>query len=182
MKRLLFLAALALTGSCNRPNGAHGGMAAACEVALIYVEMTRTESRSDLPLLVVADDETGLDDLVALNRVPGEPKLPEPLLRKLQGKGGSALKACPGMRADLTRRGVPHALDGRQHPVKLRGENSYDTERLGVALPVLSDDGREALIATSTVNAPEGGMGQIVHLRRGFWGWSVVARRMVWIV
>jgi hypothetical protein len=123
--------------------------------------------RVEKGLPVAAQSPTPSADLIeALNRAPS----------------GSAVRRCASIRRKLTRRHVPFGARAERAAIRpLR--NGYFRRRVeGVSLPVISSDGREALLLSTSVAAPLSGGGQAIHLFKGEDGrWRTIAAAGLWV-
>jgi hypothetical protein len=98
-------------------------------------------------------------------------------------RGGDVL-ACSAVRQLLARRNVPSgeaaakAAVGNPDPIS----PVYKATILSLGMPVVSRDGREALVETGVVCGPLCGAGSLLHLRRDPAGaWRVTGSQMTWI-
>lgn len=172
---LLFSFALALAGNDPAPP-------AACDVALAFVEL-RHGGKQALPLVMTPERESlfgwnrgGIAAEMAADPPPAE------LIARLEAGLTSALLHCPGLPAELEKRRIAHGRDAAQRAAVADASGRYGANVISVALPVLSADGNQALVAASTVRGQENGEGEVFHLRRQTDGsWRIVARAMTWI-
>ncbi|PTS88641.1 hypothetical protein DBR17_04275 [Sphingomonas sp. HMWF008] len=113
------------------------------------------------------------------------PPPPAALVGKLNAADhGSAVTACPVVRADLGKRGIAFGKDAVEHATdrKRMVNGAYAENIIGFSVPVISDDGADALFLRSSVGAPLGGDGVVLHLHRDAGGrWKVAAAHQLWV-
>jgi hypothetical protein len=116
---------------------------------------------------------------------------PQRLLRELSGR--SALGECPSVLALLRAKGAGFGSDAvaagmefdlRSVPNSLNSEEPIHAYRASIerfTLPVISADGRQAVLAADSQSDPATGSGSFFYLRRsGGRGWKVYGSALFW--
>lgn len=186
----LYLSVLLLS-ACG--TGAGGGVQAArpspeCALAESYIASFPSVQKRDRVVFTDADER--LPDEPALGawtEVQGQEPQPVPapsaaLLAATKLKAGvSAVRACANVRALLDRQGIHYGSDAAYMATRGEGE-LFGAAVLGVALPSLSADGTEAVLAVSERAGRLFGSGNIEHLKRKRDGtWTIVGVLEVWV-
>lgn len=113
------------------------------------------------------------------------PPPPAALVGKLNAANhGSGVRACLVVRADLGKRGIAFGKDAVEHATdsKRMVNGGYAENIIGFSVPVISDDGADALFLQSWVGAPLGGVGEVGHLHRAANGrWRLTAVHGLWV-
>lgn len=173
------------TATPSRPNPA----AIACDVAAAYAQIV-IEKADGKPVVFTTDDQPFSAPVVGgewwkmegeLPRAVAAP--PAALVKRLEDQGNrNAVSRCSSLRKLLGSRQIGY---GRQ---AVDAVNSSDPSRLfkasiqTISLPVVSEDGRQAVLASSGVSGPLAGGGFLQLLERQDTGqWKVVAFSPLWV-
>lgn len=160
----------------------------ACTVAVRFVEHWLGQLRPGRP--VVFSDTP---DVTPNSPAPGPwfkltGQYGEAPARDLLEKGqdmprDSAVARCPALRAYLDRARIRYGAKAVAETVAhADGEHAYPADILGLTLPSLSPDGKQALTMTSFQSAPLSGLGQFFLLeRQDDGGWPVISAQRLWI-
>lgn len=114
----------------------------------------------------------------------GPVRPPRELIVQLIGQHGiSALVSCPMLTARLRAKGMGVGQKAVAQSLDAGGGAAYTPPVVGVSLPSLSDDGNEAVLASSYVFGIEGaGSGDLIYFRRDSSGkWAVVSSSRLWV-
>ena len=127
------------------------------------------------------DEWSSLDDVKSVKM----PSPPVALVTKLNvTKPTSAVRACAVVRAALDKRGIAYGKNAVDKAIdsKRMTDGAYAETILGFSVPVISDDGADALFLSSGVAAPLGGGGYVRHLYRDAKGrWRLAAIHGLWV-
>lgn len=121
---------------------------------------------------------------VLRNRIwPDSPGPPSDLLSRLEAQGDvDAVASCPDVRVILNDGGV--RFDKRSVDRGSRLKRNLESRAIihGASLPVLSDDGNQALFMHNMSCGGRCGSGELVHAKRTAGErWVVVAEYMLWV-
>ncbi|NML06088.1 hypothetical protein [Sphingomonas sp. G-3-2-10] len=187
MKRIL-VAAMALVSGCSPAADKQVAQtpSSPCDVAAAYLDAMLLESRNTK--FIFANDEEQVGTLSVNGewygegtnqRVPG----PDPARFTAAASKLSSVGACPAVRQKLDRYGVAYGEKAVAAAIADTGDGEgYRATILNFSLPLISRDGTEAIVATSSVSAPEGGAGSLRHLKRRSDGrWEAVSESGLWI-
>lgn len=175
-------ASLAAAPSAGSSSGVAGLSpdATACEIA----EAAATEAmtnQSDRKWLVVSSTDAVSSD-VALQWVGTSP--PEELLKRFVGRGQrNAVDACPNLRGYLTSKGATYG-NGQVNALweqALKTGHTSDFYVLSISLPVVSDDGRSALLTMGVSCGLTCGAGWTQYRVLQHGRWAIAGRRSNWI-
>lgn len=101
--------------------------------------------------------------------------------RFLAASQKEVLSICPDLGGKMRRRGFDIDIDATIEPVIGR-DGAYTRTFMKLSLPVVSDDGLEALATLDQTGAPRAGGGEIYHLRRSPGGtWTIVDTMRTWV-
>jgi hypothetical protein len=93
-----------------------------------------------------------------------------------------AVSACPAVQSLLAAHGVAFDPAAATAATQLDGKRSYRATVVTVSVPVLSHDGKQAVLASSQVSGPLAGAGSVFYLQRdGAGHWTVVSRLPLWV-
>jgi hypothetical protein len=99
--------------------------------------------------------------------------------RFMAGAGRALLQACPGLATEFRSRQIAVDPKGR---ARRQANGLFRVTYVGLSLPVVSDDGLEALLIYEGVSGPLAGGGMLLHLRREPGGdWRRVGMMPTWI-
>jgi hypothetical protein len=185
-RKLLALSLLALTGPAGVAGAAADAEPPACEAAWGYVQIVLREP-GDRP--DVFDTEKG----VFAPEMPGPaarwgtdsyepaPAPPHELIQSVSAQT-NALAACPSLQARLRSAGIGFGKRAVARALK-KGRDGYFRARVHqVALPAVSADGSQAVLAASSAVGPLSGGGYLIHLVRGDDGrWRIAAVHGLWV-
>jgi hypothetical protein len=173
---------LAARPSAGHSSGVAGSPpdATACEIAEAVVSEAMT-NQSDRRWLVVSSAEA-VSSEVALQWVGTRP--PEELLKRfVTTDRRSAVDACPNLRGYLTSKGVTYG-DARVNELwepALKTGRTNDFYVLSISLPVVSRDGRSALLTVGISCGLTCGAGWTQYRALQHGHWTIVGRRSNWI-
>lgn len=158
----------------------------ACTVAESYVGVMLADQVGSAVFTETAEDlPDRLDVGEWYSSIPGGvPGAPSPKLAGALKAGGgvSAVKMCANVRALLDRKGIAYGTRAVEEASAVGKDGNYHAAILGISLPVVSDDGKYALLASSQINAPEAAGGYLQHLQHQIAGpWVVVGWSGLWI-
>lgn len=172
------------------PNGpASQGLETSCDAARAVVELHLAEralfGTPTRPLVVDEDfgreaAPLGAPAVERLRRALA-PGVPLALVQEMIDTRDGAVARCASLVAFLKKRGIASGRTAAQE-IYRRGGEAYDADILGISLPVVSEDGREALVIVQHASGNEATSGSAVRLRRGANGaWAVAGRKGLWV-
>jgi len=175
-------ASLAASPSAGSSSGVAGSPsdATACEIAEAVATEAMT-NQSDRKWLVVSPADAASSD-IALQWVGKSP--PEELLKRFIGRGQrNVVDACPNLRGYLTSKGVTYG-DAQVNELwehALKTGHTSDFYVLSISLPVVSDDGRSALLTMGVGCGLTCGAGWTQYRVLQHGRWAIAGRRSNWI-
>jgi hypothetical protein len=187
IKRSLLLAGVLCASSAvvkPRPSTIRGDR---CAVALAYIDVLLARP-SKIPRVFSIQQESAPDlpkprDWMDthLERRGASPS--QALLRQLSNDTGqNAVVSCASVRKSLDRRHIRYGDSAADEAARTFTGSSYRSEILSVSLPVISRDGKEALLTSSSVSGPLAAGGSLEYLRRQpSGGWAVVSSAELWV-
>lgn len=176
-----------LLAACREPSPvptASDGTAR-CAAALGFIELELAGRRSDVPVVIDTDfgsETAGLDlpTLAAVRRElgPAAPRLP--LLREMATTKESAATGCPALAAFLESRGIAFGR-AAAGDIEQAGGDPFRADIIGVSLPVLSVDRRDALLIARFAGGGDRVTGTAYHLQRRHDGaWTIAGLTPLW--
>lgn len=158
-----------------------------CTVALAYIDALLAQP-SKLPRVFSTQQEP-IPDLpkssswmsARYDRHGASPS--QALLRQLSNDAvQNAITGCASVRAALNRRGIRYGDKAAGEVAQSSAASSYKAELSSVSLPVVSQDGKEALLISSRASGPLEAVGFLKYLRRLPSGaWVVVSSATLWV-
>ena len=125
-----------------------------------------------------ASDDAGL--LQFERRWTKDPPAPALARGFLGARSENAIKACPSFAQFLARQEIGYGDEAVKAVVDESRLAPYRAEILTVSAPVVSADGREALVQTSVVGGLLAGVGSVQHLRLMQGTWAVTDSINLW--
>ena len=154
----------------------------ACTVAVRFVDHWLGQLRAGRPVVFsdtpdVTPNSPAPGPWFKLTGQYGAAPMPALLEKGADMPRESAVARCPALRAYLDRAKIRHGAAAVAETVAhADGERAYPADILGLTLPSLSPDGRQALTMTSVQSAPLSGLGQFFLLeRQDNGGWPVIS-------
>lgn len=184
------LAGVLWTAACGDSGvSSHASAASsACEVAAAYAETVIAEAQSQAAVFAAIDEPfsaplAGGQWVMADERSRSATPPPAALIKRLQDQGDrDAVTRCALVQELLDRRRINYgskAVDAVSSP---NSSEMFEASIHTISMPVVSVNGRQAVLASSVVSGPLAGSGFLQLLERQPNGkWKVVAFSPLWI-
>ena len=166
---LVMTATALLAGGPNQASAQPGRGSARCEAAAAVILLF--QARDPMRVVVLEDAQTRHPPRsLGSWRKEAPPVALEAVL--IAEATSRPLQHCNRLRDQAKAAGVIVSTGGSVHRLR--------TTILRISLPVLSDDGRHALLLRDQEQGPRAGVGEVVHLRKVDGGWFEVDTLPLW--
>lgn len=181
MRFKIAITAATLSLLAGSPAGAHPMRGPACDVAAA-VTAARLPHRDKVVVVGIADD-TSFKSVVR-QHPPSGARVPPALVKAWVDAPNADILDCPAVQALLKTRSIPSGAEAARaatHDAAGKRLSEPKAQVLAVGMPVVSADGREAVVEAGVVCGQLCGDGLLVHLRRTPTGWTWVGALPLWI-